>query len=109
MLLRLPACFCALSLFPLSGITVAAETPALRAGIIGLDTSHVVECTKLLNDPKAAADLAGVRVVAGFTGGSEISASRDRKAKFTEQVKGMGVEIVGSIPALLDKVDVVLL
>jgi hypothetical protein len=81
----------------------------LRAGIIGLDTSHVVEFTKALNDPKAADDLAGVRVVAAFPGGSEIPSSRDRVAKFTEQVKGMGVEIVDSIPAVLDKVDVVLL
>jgi predicted dehydrogenase len=105
------------SVYPLSDVVFAAgpqnEKPAdvrvLRGGIIGLDTSHVVEFTKLLNDPKAGADLAGVRVVAGFTGGSEIPASRDRKAKFTEQVKGMGVEIVDSIPALLDKVDVVLL
>ncbi len=81
----------------------------LRAGIIGLDTSHVVEFTKLLNDPKVADDLAGVRIVAAFPGGSEIPSSHDRIAKFTEQVKGMGVEIVDSIPALLEKVDVVLL
>ena len=33
----------------------ALRAPAqrIRAGIIGLDTSHVVEFTKLLNDPKA--------------------------------------------------------
>jgi predicted dehydrogenase len=30
-------------------------------------------------------------------------------AKFTEQLRGMGIEIVDSIPALLEKVDVVLL
>jgi predicted dehydrogenase len=87
----------------------SVDSPAIRAGIIGLDTSHVVEFTKLLNDPKAGEDLAGLRVVAAFPGGSEIPSSRDRVAKFTEQVKGMGVEIVDSIPALLDKVDVVLL
>jgi hypothetical protein len=86
-----------------------AETPVLRAGIIGLDTSHVVDFTKALNDPKAGDDLAGVRVVAAFPGGSEIPSSHDRVAKFTEQVNGMGVEIVDSIPAVLDKVDVVLL
>jgi predicted dehydrogenase len=82
---------------------------ALRAGIIGLDTSHAVEFTKLLNDPKAPDDLQGVRVVAAFAGNSELPSARDRRPKFTEQVKAMGVEVVDSIPALLDKVDVVLL
>jgi predicted dehydrogenase len=82
---------------------------SLRAGIIGLDTSHAVEFTKLLNDPKAADDLAGVCVVAAFAGNSEIPTARERRPKFTEQVKAMGVELVDSIPALLDKVDVVLL
>jgi predicted dehydrogenase len=36
-------------------------------------------------------------------------ASRDRVGKFTEQLKGMDIEIVDSIPKLLEKVDVVLL
>ena len=81
----------------------------LRAGIIGLDTSHVPAFTKLFNGPKADGDLAGIKVVAGFPGGTDMPASRDRVVKFTEQVREMGVEIVGSIPALLEKVDVVLL
>ncbi|MBU6179305.1 MAG: gfo/Idh/MocA family oxidoreductase, partial [Verrucomicrobia bacterium] len=83
--------------------------PLLRAGIVGLDTSHVPAFTKLFNDPKADGDLAGIEVVAGYPGGTDMPASRDRVAKFTEQVKGMGVEIVGTIPQLLEKVDVVLL
>ncbi len=91
------------------GAEPARAAPVLRAGIIGLDTSHVGEFTKLINSPNATADLAGVRVVAAFPAGSDIPASRDRRAKFTEQIKGMGVEIVDSIPALLDKVNVVLL
>src|SRR5690606_38229999 len=36
-------------------------------------------------------------------------ASKNRVEKFTEQIRGMGVEIVETIPQLLDKVDVVLL
>jgi predicted dehydrogenase len=94
--------------------TVAvADEPAkpLKVGIIGLDTSHVVAFTKLLNNPKAQGDLAGVRVVAAFPGGSaDIPSSRDRVAGFTKQLKEeYGVEIVGSIDELLKKVDVVLL
>jgi predicted dehydrogenase len=91
----------------------AADEPGhkpIRAGIIGLDTSHVVAFTKIFNQPGATGDIADVRVVAAFPGGSpDIPESRDRVENFTKQVKGMGVEIVDSIPALLPKVDVVLL
>ncbi len=65
--------------------------------------------TKLFNNPQADGDLAGIKVVAGYPGGTDMPASKDRVAKFTEQVRGMGVEIVNSIPKLLEKVDVVLI
>jgi hypothetical protein len=83
----------------------------LRAGIIGLDTSHVVAFTRVLNDPKAEGELAGIRVVAAYAGGSpDLPASRDRVAGFTRQLRDeLHVEIVDSIEALLGKVDVVLL
>ena len=88
----------------------AGETlKPLKAGIIGLDTSHVPAFTRLFNNPKADGDLAGITVVAGYPGGTDMPASKDRVAKFTEQVRTMGVEIVDSIPKLLEKVDVVLL
>ncbi|OYW24629.1 MAG: dehydrogenase [Planctomycetales bacterium 12-60-4] len=77
--------------------------------MIGLDTSHVPAFTKLFNNPKADGDLAGIKVVAGYPGGTDMPASKDRVAKFTEQVRGMGVEIVDSISKLLEKVDVVLI
>jgi predicted dehydrogenase len=89
----------------------ADERPAmLRAGIIGLDTSHAIAFTELLNAPKAADELAGVKVVAAFAGGSpDIPESRDRLAGYTEKIKTLGVEVVGSIDELLSRVDVVLL
>src|SRR5687767_3317946 len=86
----------------------AADGP-LRAGMIGLDTSHVPAFTKIFNNPQATGEIAGIRVVAGYPGGTEIPASRDRVKGFTEQLRGMGVEIVDSIPKLLERVDVVLL
>ena len=86
------------------------ETKTLRAGIIGLDTSHVLAFTELLNGPKAVGELAGVKIVAAFPGGSpDIPASADRLADYTKKVGDLGVEIVPSIEALLAKVDVVLL
>jgi hypothetical protein len=87
----------------------AAERVPLRAGMIGLDTSHVPAFAKLFNSPKATGDLARVKIVAGYPGGTEIPTSRDRVKGFTEQLRGMGVEIVDSIPRLLEKVDVVFL
>jgi predicted dehydrogenase len=92
-------------------LNAAENSPKpLRAGIIGLDTSHVTAFTKLFNDPKATGDIADVRVVAAFPGGSDdIPSSHDRVQGYTKELKSMGVEIVDSIPALLEKVDVVLL
>lgn len=83
----------------------------LRAGIIGLDTSHVTAFTSLLNGPDAKGDLAGVRIVAGYPGGSpDVPSSRDRVAEYTRELKEKyGVEIVDSIDELLKKVDVVFL
>ena len=94
----------------LTGSALSLDTlKPLRAGIIGLDTSHVPAFTKLFNNPKADGDLASIKVVAGYPGGTDMPASKDRVAKFTEQVRGMGVEIVDSISKLLEKVDVVLI
>jgi predicted dehydrogenase len=89
-------------------------TPAFqkqaRVGIIGLDTSHSPAFTKLLNDPDSANDIAGYRVVAAYPHGSkEIESSVKRIPEYTEEVKKLGVEIVGSIQELIRKVDVVLL
>jgi len=86
-------------------------TEGTRIGIIGLDTSHCIAFTKALNDPKAGPEFAGYKVVAAYptAGSSDLPASIDRIAGFTEQVKQQGVEIVGSIEALLNKVDVVIL
>src|SRR3989440_2375350 len=87
----------------------AADTAPLRAGMIGLDTSHVPAFAKIFNNPKATGDLAAIRIVAGYPGGTDIPASRDRVKGFTEQLRRMGIEIVDTIPQLLDKVDVMLL
>ena len=90
----------------------AAEAPpkVLRAGIIGLTTSHVPAFTNLLNDPKATGDLADVKVVAGFTGGIEDNPSSwGRREKYTEELRQKGVKIYDSIPEMCKDVDVVFL
>lgn len=94
----------------LAGRLGAADQP-LRAGIIGLDTSHVVAFTKVLNAANKTEDLEGVRVVAGYPGGSpDIPSSKDRIEGFTTTLRDKyQIEIVDSIDELLKKVDVVLL
>lgn len=96
----------ALSLF-LSSRLSAEE---IKVGIIGLDTSHAIAFTKIFNNPKAEGDLAACHVVAAYPKGSpSIPSSVSRVPGYTEQMKGFGVEIVDTIPALVEKVDVVLL
>ncbi|MEN6406455.1 MAG: Gfo/Idh/MocA family oxidoreductase [Thermoguttaceae bacterium] len=89
-----------------------AAEPAkpIRAGIIGLDTSHVVAFAKLLRDPKKSDQMAGLTIVAAYPGGNpKLPISWNRVEKFTKTLRDMGVEIVDSIDELLKRVDVVLL
>ncbi|MEA3213230.1 MAG: hypothetical protein QOE70_6287 [Chthoniobacter sp.] len=86
----------------------------MRAGIIGLDTSHVVAFTQTLNQgpkkPEDADKVGGVKVVAAYPQGSkDIEGSTQRVPEYTEKVKALGVEIVDSIEELLKRVDVVFL
>jgi len=86
----------------------AQESKPFRIGMIGLDTSHVTAFTKLINDPEAKT---GCKVVAGYPGGStDVEASASRVQQFTTEMKDQyGVEIVGTIEELCQKVDGVML
>ncbi|NQT40624.1 MAG: Gfo/Idh/MocA family oxidoreductase [Planctomycetes bacterium] len=93
--------------------TAWAQEPAvkpLRAGLIGLTTSHVIAFTNVLNDPAATGPLADVEVVAGFTGGMKDNPSSwDRREQYTEQLSAKGIVIHDTIEEMLKHVDVVLL
>lgn len=102
----------------LAGLAAAATLPmalaqesggTIRLGMIGLDTSHAPAFAKIFNDSKATGDFSGMKLVAAYPGGTDLPASRDRVKGFTEQIRAMGVEIVETIPALLARVDAVLL
>jgi predicted dehydrogenase len=101
------------AVFLLFSVPAYADGPSqpLKAGIIGLDTSHVTAFTKLLNGANTKGDLADVRIVAAYPGGSpDVPESRNRVAGYTKELREKyGVEIVDSIDALLQKVDVVFL
>lgn len=89
----------------------ADEPQPIRLGIIGLDTVHVTVFTKLFNrDPQPLDELRNIRVSAAFPAGNpDFPLSRDRLENFTREVRGLGVEIVDSLDALLERVDGVLL
>lgn len=81
-----------------------------RVGIIGLDTSHSIAFTQMLNVDDTAGKFGGYKIVAAYPKGSlDIESSVSRIPGYVEKVKGMGVEIVDSIDDLLKKVDVVFL
>jgi len=89
----------------------AAEDEPIKVGIVGLDTSHVVAFTQLLNDPKSPNHVPGCKVVCAFKGGSpDVESSATRLEGFTKTLQEKwGVEIVDSIETLCSKVDAVLL
>jgi hypothetical protein len=109
------ATFCSLGLLVVSIVAAQdgsknSEPKKIRVGIIGLDTSHAMHFTKILNDPNATKDVAGCTVVAAYPKGSaDIESSVKRIPEHTKAVQEAGVAIVDSIPKLLEKVDAVLL
>ena len=90
---------------------VLPEAKEIRIGLIGLDTSHAVAFTKILNDPKHPQHVPGGKVVAAFKGGSpDIPTSRDRVDGYTEKlVSEYGVKIYETIESMCKEVDAVLL
>jgi hypothetical protein len=98
--------FAALLLTPL--LIAGAD---LRLGIIGTDTSHVIEFTKMLNDASLPDHVPGARVVAAYKGGSkEIKSSAERIDKFAEELKTKWkIEFSPDIASLCRKVDAVLI
>ena len=93
-----------------SGVNQNPVPAGKRVGIIGLDTSHAPALTRLLNAEQPSPDFAGYRVVFAYPHGSkDIESSVSRIPRFTAEVQAMGVQLVDTIPELLNKVDVVLL
>lgn len=87
-------------------VAASAET---KVGIIGLDTSHAIAFTKIMNVDKDPG-VEGFCVTAAYQWGSkDIFSSTNRYPKYIAEVREMGVAIVPTIDELLDKVDVVCL
>ncbi len=90
--------------------SLATAKEPTKIGIIGLDTSHAAAFAKLINGTPTEDWAADFRIVAAYPYGSQtIKSSYERIPRFTKAVEKYGVEVVGSIAELLDKVDCVLL
>ena len=89
-----------------AAVIARAET---KVGIIGLDTSHAIAFTKIMNVTKDPA-VAGFRVTHAYQWGSkDIASSTNRYPKYIAQMKEMGVEIVPTIDALIASADCICL
>jgi len=83
----------------------------LNIGIIGLDTSHVVAFTKLLNDKTHPFHVKGGKVVVAFQGGSpNFELSQSRLEKFTQELhENFHIKLVQSMEEVAEESDAILL
>ena len=83
----------------------------IRIGIVGFDTSHVVEFTKRINhfDVDEKFWVEGARIVAGYPGKPTPAASQEIINERTNILKGYGVEIVDKPEDLIGRVDAVMI
>ena len=85
------------------------SSQSIKVGMVGFDTSHAVEFTRIFQQFEATQPDTVIKVVAGFPGGSDLPISQQRVPEFTTQMKELGVEIVHDIDSLLDRVDALML
>jgi predicted dehydrogenase len=109
--LRTLAALAVMSLAAVAPSGIAATPPDLRIGMIGLDTSHVIAFTRVLNTPTDKDHVPGARVVAAFKGGSpDVESSRTRIDGFThELVTKYGVKLYDTIEELARNVDAIMI
>jgi predicted dehydrogenase len=83
----------------------------IKIGMVGLDTSHVVAFTKLLNDPQNEFHVPGGKVVTAYPGGSpDFDRSASRVEDFTNQLRDdYGVRMADSIEAVAEECDAIML
>ncbi len=83
----------------------------MKIGMVGLDTSHCVAFTRILNDESYQYHIPGARVIGAYPGGSELfSLSRDRVTGFTAELRDTyGVSLYERIGDLVEDVEAIFL
>jgi predicted dehydrogenase len=100
-----------MALYGVASLSFGSIAADLKVGMMGLDTSHVVEFTRRFNDASDKEFVPGLHVTVAFKGGSrDIPASWNRVDGFTKTLQEKyGVKIVDSIDALIAESDVVMI
>ncbi|WP_221566037.1 Gfo/Idh/MocA family protein [Alkalihalobacillus sp. TS-13] len=83
----------------------------LKIGMIGLDTSHAITFTRLLNDPAMKHHVRGGRVEVAYPGGSpDFTLSMTRVEIYTEELQAAyDMKIVTSVEEVAEQSDAILL
>ena len=82
-------------IFAIGSLFILSAQETIKIGIIGLDTSHSIAFTKLLNGESKNDKYSKFTIVAAYPYGSKtIKSSYDRIPGYIEQVKALGVEVV---------------
>ncbi len=104
-LLALPLLFC------LNYSAHAQDAKPVRVGVLGLDNYQAVAYSQLFNNPKAAGDLSGLRVVAAYASpaSDDIDESKVSLPKWKEQIVKFDVKLVDSVEDLLRQCDAVMI
>ena len=91
--------------------SATADEKTIRIGMIGLDTSHVVAFTEIINNPEAKGHVPGAKVVAAFKGGSpDIESSASLVDGYTKTLsEKYGVKIYPTIEEVCANVDAVMI
>ncbi len=86
-------------------------TPILKAGMVGLDTSHCRAFLEVLHQPANPYHVPGVQVTGVYPGGSEqFSFSRERLNEFAAEIDSrFHIPVYKDIPDLVKDVDVLFL
>jgi len=91
-------------------VLLSACAEEKKVGIIGIDTWHALEFSKLLNAADKKPVFEGFRVTHSYEWGSrDIASSLKEKENYRPQLLKLGVKPVDSIATLLKEVDCVLL
>ena len=84
----------------------------MKLGIIGLDSSHAVQFSRILNGEREPFHIGGHPVTAAYPGpvSQDFDMSRDRMENFTREVAGdWGVKLYSSIAEVMKNSDAVFL
>ena len=92
-------------------LTFTVQAEDLRIGMVGLDTSHVIAFTRVLNDDTDKNHVAGARIVAAVKDSSpDVESSYTRVDKYTAELTGKwGVKLYPTVSELCRHVDAVMI